>query len=158
MEILAYNPAFAPDFERLNRAWIERYFQLERPDLEVFARPESIITSGGMISFARVGRMVVGTGALIKHTGQLGEIAKMAVDDAFQSRGIGQALLETLIAGACERGFQRLEIETSSRLPSAIRLYRRVGFRDQEKRASHHGFGRADVFLELELQAEPVAH
>lgn len=151
MQIVPYDPSMAAHFIRLNRAWIERDFQLEAADLEVFADPGQILRDGGTILFARLDEEIVGTGALIDLGAGTGEIVKMAVEASRQGRGIGCALLEALIRHARERGFRRLEIETSSKLPPALRLYQRLGFREQPKRESSHGFGRADVFLELDL-------
>ena len=88
--VVSYRPDYRPDFERLNRAWIEQYFQLEDADRQVFDDPESaIIEPGGEIFFVVENEEVVGTCAIIPHEPGVYEIAKMAVSPAARGRGYG---------------------------------------------------------------------
>lgn len=48
VSILDYRPELAPDFERLNREWLEALFRVEDIDAQVFADPaRHIIEPGG---------------------------------------------------------------------------------------------------------------
>ena len=51
----------------------------------------------------------------------------MAVRSEYRGFGIGSSLLRRLIAGARERGFERLSLSVDARNP-ALRLYERLGF------------------------------
>jgi hypothetical protein len=58
---------------------------------------------------------------------------------------------EAVIAFARSSDAELLMLLTSSRLPEAIRLYRRLGFQDRPLPADC-GYARADVYMELALQ------
>ncbi|MCU0634905.1 MAG: bifunctional helix-turn-helix transcriptional regulator/GNAT family N-acetyltransferase, partial [Gemmatimonadaceae bacterium] len=90
VQIVDYTPAFQADFRRLNVAWIERYFVLEPADLEALDHPdEKILARGGQILLAQVDGRIVGTCALLPMDAGTVELAKMAVDESMQGRGIG---------------------------------------------------------------------
>lgn len=155
VEIVTYSPELAPEFDRINRAWIETLFRIEPADEAVLRAPDQILAGGGTILFARVGARVVGTVALVRLGPDEFEIAKMGVDPDQRGQGIGDALMAAIIDEARRRGARRLKIETNSRLAAALRLYRRYGFVDQPVAGSAHGFARADVFLERSLEPPP---
>ena len=153
VEVVTYRDELRPHFERLNRAWIERYFRLEAPDLEVFRDPRAtIVAPGGEIFFLVDEAGVQGTCAVLPHGPGTFELAKMAVDEAARGRGYGDILMEAAIAFARRAGAERLMLLTNSRLEPAIRLYRKHGFVDVPVEASN-GYDRADVQLELTLGA-----
>ena len=149
MEVVAFRPQFATDFRRLNIAWIERLFKVEAPDLKVLDDPErAIVTPGGMIFFAREDDTVVGTVAMIRGDDGRCELAKMAVAETHQRRGIGELLGGAGTAWARERGFRCVFLETNSRLGNAIRLYERLGFRHAPW-PHPSDYVRGDVYMEL---------
>jgi GNAT superfamily N-acetyltransferase len=97
-EVVAYHPRFREAFGRLNRDWIEAYFTLEPADLETFQDPESrIIAPGGQIFFVLDGGDALGTCAVLRHSADLHEIAKMAVAPAARGRGYGDLLMDASI-------------------------------------------------------------
>lgn len=55
-----------------------------------------------------------------------GYLGNMFVAESFRKRGVGSALLETVIRTAVERGYARLVLSPS---PRAIPFYQRAGFR-----------------------------
>lgn len=150
-EILDYTPALRADWERLNRAWIERYFTVEELDREVLEDPERhVLDGGGCILFARVGGQIVATCGLRRLAGQTFELTKMAVADEFQGRGIGTALARAVIARARQMGARKLVLETNSRLAPALHVYRKLGFTPAPA-GPEAMYARADTHLELEL-------
>ena len=90
IEVIPFRPQYAADFRRLHFEWIERMFKVEAPDLKVLDDPErAIVLPGGMIFFAVEGDAVVGTVAMIRGNDGRCELAKMAVAETHQRRGIG---------------------------------------------------------------------
>src|SRR2546421_731578 len=78
--VVSYREELRAAFEQLNRDWIETYFVLEEPDLEVFSDPRAkILEPGGEIFFVLEGGQVQGTCAVLRHSADECEIAKMAV-------------------------------------------------------------------------------
>src|SRR5215467_7208398 len=89
-EVVRYQPEFAEHFERLNRDWIEKYFEIEEADRVVFRDPyKAIVEPGGQIFFAVSAGKVLGTCAVIRISDRVYELAKMAVREDTRGRGIG---------------------------------------------------------------------
>jgi len=142
-------------FRRLNEEWLTRYFHVEARDAQLFDDPVGqFITPGGdilMLDDADDGQSV-GCCALINLGGGTYEIAKMAVAETHQRRGYGELLLRAMIDRARALGARRLLIETSTKLPAAIALYRKLGFTDIPATAAPPSdFARVDVFMERML-------
>jgi len=57
------------------------------------------------------------------------ELRKMYLAKSARRAGLGKMMLDRMYCRACELGFRRIELETSSRLLEAIALYTRFGFR-----------------------------
>ena len=153
LQIATFDPAYAVDFKRLNLVWLERYFQVEPLDSAVLSDPEkTIIKPGGMVFFALLDGVVVGTCALIRHTERLFELSKSAVADRHQRKGIGTQLLSCAIAWARSQSIQKLFVETNTVLESAVRLYQRLGFRITIYESSDAHYDRTNLKLELDLQ------
>lgn len=142
-------------FRRLNEEWLTRYFSVEQRDAQLFDDPVGqFITPGGdllMLDDAHDGQ-TVGCCALMNLGGGMYEIAKMAVAESHQRRGYGELLLRAMIDRAHALGARRLLIETSTKLPAAIALYRKLGFTDIPATAAPPSdFARVDVFMERML-------
>jgi ribosomal protein S18 acetylase RimI-like enzyme len=130
-EILEYEPRHQPSFERLNRAWIEKFFWMEPVDEQVLQNPEEfIIKPGGTILVAVWQEEIVGTVALKFHSPGVFEFTKMAVDQQFQGKGVGQALTEAAIVKSKQMGASRIILYSNTKLISAISLYRKNGFKE----------------------------
>jgi GNAT superfamily N-acetyltransferase len=160
--IVPFRPEYAGSFEALNRAWIERYFALEENDRALFGDPyAAIIAPGGQIYCAIAADdgddgQVVGACAVLRHSDQVYELAKMAVDPRWQGRGIGGLLVEAAITFARSAGASTLMLVSNSRLEPALRLYARHGFHPVPLR-DDHGYARADVQMEINLSARASA-
>jgi ribosomal protein S18 acetylase RimI-like enzyme len=55
-------------------------------------------------------------------------ISGLAVDPAFQRRGVGRSLMEAAVREARARGARRLTLRVLAHNESAVRLYESVGF------------------------------
>ena len=152
VRLVTWRPELRADFERLNRAWIERWFVLEEEDRKVFADPAGhIVEPGGQIFFLLDDAGVRGTCAVIRHDGDTLELAKMAVEPSAQGRGYGDRLIEAVIGFARAAGAARLMLVSNTRLGPALNLYRKHGFRDVPLDPAN-GYSRADIQLELRLE------
>lgn len=140
-------------FRELNEEWITRYFALEGADKEKLGDPRgTILDRGGRILLAFDGDLGVGCCALVAMGPGEFEVAKMAVTETHQGKGIGHRLMTATIQKAREIGAQRLYIETNHTLTPATRLYRRHGFQEMAlERVKPSPYARADVFMELML-------
>jgi ribosomal protein S18 acetylase RimI-like enzyme len=148
-QILEYLPHHQPSFERLNRAWIEKYFWMEQVDVQVLQNPEEfIIKAGGAILVAAWREEVVGTVALKFHAPGVFEFTKMAVDQQFQGKGLGQALTKAAIQKAKQMGASKIILYSNTKLASAISLYRKNGFKEIPVDGPYK---RSDIKMELLL-------
>lgn len=151
LEIIEYEPRYKEDFARLNYEWLEKYFAVEPADRVVLEDPDGhIVSKGGSILFARLGREIVGTCALIRVDSTTFELAKMGVTEACQGNNIGRRLLVAAIGRARELGATKLILETNSRLTPARHLYDAVGFMETPEILTAT-YERADVAMTLDL-------
>lgn len=150
IEIIAYKAEHAFHFERLNKAWIEKYFVLEDLDKWVLENPhEAILQKGGAILMAAYDGVIAGTVALIKVGDEEYEFAKMAVDEAYQRRGIAEALSHAAFAKARELGARKVSLYSQTSLAPAIQLYRKLGF--VEVPMDSQLYKRANIKMEMVL-------
>lgn len=132
--ICEYSPALKKYFKSLNYEWLEEYFEVEKTDQKILSDPKGkIVRSGGAIFFACIDANVVGTVALIKHRDGTLELAKMAVTNKYQGRGIGGKLMQAVIDRARKFGAAELYLQTNIKLKAANHLYRKYGFRKTNK-------------------------
>jgi len=150
IQIVDYQPQWAADFKRLNIAWISRYFVVEPHDLEQLDNPqEYILNKGGHIFFAREENKIVGTVALIKVDASTMELAKMAVDETSQGKGVGRQLCEAAIEKARQLGTRHLFLESNRKLTPALALYAKVGFREVPLQPTP--YSRADIRMAMDF-------
>lgn len=140
-------------FRTLNEEWITRHFTLETKDRETLGDPEStILAKGGRVYLAELDGRTVGCVALIPIGGGVYELSKMVVAPEMRGQGIGRQLLERAINEARRLGAASLFLGSSSKLPTAVRLYEAVGFRHvPPEQLPHLAYARADVFMEMTL-------
>ena len=129
IRVREFQPGDRAAFRRLNEEWIKRYFSIEEKDRDLFDDPEGqIIAKGGMILILEVDGEPVGCCALLDKDADTFEVAKMAVTEAHQRKGLGRILLQSCIDRARFLGKNRLFLETNSKLEAAVNLYRKLGF------------------------------
>lgn len=150
VNIIPYKAEHAYHFARLNKAWIEKYFVLEELDKHVLEHPhEAILAKGGAILMATYNCVVAGTVALIKVSDEEYEFAKMAVDEAFQRKGIAEALSYAAFEKAKSLGAKKVSLYSQTALAPAINLYRKLGF--VEVPMDNHLYKRANIKMEIDL-------
>lgn len=152
LRIVPYTPEYREAFFTLNQAWIQRFFTMEPRDYEVLGNPrEMILDPGGHILVALEGGQPVGVCALLASDRPEYdyELAKMGVDPAFQGRGIGRALALAILEVARKSGGRKVFLESSTRLPAALSLYRKLGFR--EIAGGPSPYKRSDIRMGLTL-------
>jgi GNAT superfamily N-acetyltransferase len=154
VEILPFRDEFAPDFDRLNRDWLTRYFSVEPLDEVYLSNPRAaVLDKGGEIFFARLEGQVVGTCAAVPEGGGVFELAKLAVDPAIQGRGIGRRLVEEVLAYVRASGGHRVLLWSASKLAPAVRLYESMGFVHAVfPGAPPYDDPQVDVYMELRLE------
>jgi ribosomal protein S18 acetylase RimI-like enzyme len=145
-----------PYFEKFNRNWIEKYFEMEAIDEFVLTNPEAaIIKPGGAILMALYNGTVAGTVALRKINAVTYEFTKMAVDERFRRNGIAEALSRASFEKAKQLGAVEVILYTNSILKPAIALYEKLGFMHQPVGIGE--YKRSDVKMSIAItRAETV--
>ena len=153
VEIVEYQPQYKKAFYELNRKWIELYWELEPHDIEVLENPEKhILEKGGHIFVALYNGFPVGVCALCPMPAESPydyELAKLAVNNSIQRKGIGRRLCDAVIEKARDLGGEKLFLESNTRLKPAIALYRKLGFKELPE--YHPAYARGDIQMELSL-------
>ncbi len=153
LEIVNYEPAHQPWFEKLNRDWIEKYFWMELIDEQVLQHPEShILNHGGTVLMALFQNQVAGTVALKYVEAGVFEFTKMAVAEQYQGKKIGETLALVAIQTAKEKGAKKIILYSNTKLHKAIALYRKLGFVEV---ALDGPYQRSDIKMELNMDREP---
>lgn len=89
VEIIDCEPQYQPDSFEQNKLWIEKYFLLEEADIRVLSNPdEHILSHGGSILLAELHGKIVGT--CKKTSDKVYELTKMALDENYRGRKIGE--------------------------------------------------------------------
>ena len=146
-EIIDYSEKYKDDFKRLNLEWIQKSFVVEPSDEYVLSNPtEAIINKEGFIYFAKCDDKIAGTFALIKVDEKTYEIAKMAVNEKFQNRGIGRMLMNAAIQKANDMRLHKLVLYSNTNLATAVNMYFKYRFSVIPKNDFHNN--RANIKME----------
>ena len=150
IEIIEYKDEHQPLFKQLNLQWLDKYNLTETHDLMILDDPRGmILDKGGFIWLATNNSQIVGSAALIKEHHHVYELAKMAVTEDFQGKGISKLLIETCLDKAKAIGAKKVTLFSNHQLRKALKLYEKYGFRHTEVKNSP--FDSADVRMELIL-------
>jgi putative acetyltransferase len=90
--------------------------------------PQDIADPNLTFLVASIDGQGVGCGALRPLEPGVGEVKRMFVLPEFRGRGIARQMLLAIESSARERGYSTLRLETGTRQPKAIRLYRSGGY------------------------------
>jgi N-acetylglutamate synthase-like GNAT family acetyltransferase len=148
IQLRSFKTGDAEAFRLLNEAWITKFFGLEESDNAILGDPEGyVLAKGGHIFFAVADGNPIGCCALVPISEGVYEVAKMAVAESWQGRGIGRRVLAYTIEQGRAIGAKSLYLETNSKLANAIHLYESLGFQHLPPKQSP--YVRANVFMEL---------
>jgi GNAT superfamily N-acetyltransferase len=136
-------------FKQINYEWINKYFKVEKGDLDSLENPEKYFLLTGGAVLARRGDEYLGTSALKPMGNDAYELCKMGVSESARGLGIGGLIGEAAIMKARELGAKRVYLETNSSLTPALTLYAKLGFTRIENFTSP--YIRADVAMEIYL-------
>lgn len=151
IELVPYRPELRPEFERLNRLWLEGHALLEAVDLEYLQAPERhILATGGQVFFAMQGSAVLGTCAAIPISSNTFELAKLAVEPAARGQGLGRRLCEEVLKYARRAGATEIVLTSHTSLVEAIGLYESLGFQHAPLPADVR-YVTANIFMRLTM-------
>ena len=130
IDIISYQPEYAPSFYELNIEWLKTFFYVEPYDEEVLSNPKKyIIDKGGHIFFAKLDNQIIGTVALMPtKVNSIVELTKMAVSPSHRGLNIGQQLMQHCISYAKEKGIKSIILYSNRKLENAIYIYRKYDF------------------------------
>lgn len=151
LKIIPFESKHATIFKELNIAWLEKYFYVEPKDKLLLEDCENAILGiGGFIFMAEYDDIIVGCFSLIPYKEDNYELGKMAVNPNYQGLKIGQQLLDYAIDFAKKNHWKVITLYSSTKLPTALHLYRKFGFKDLELEKDLP-YARSDVKMELSL-------
>ncbi len=107
---------------------------------------EELDRSNRVYVVARVGPTVVGYAGLLMIADD-GHVATVAVDPAWQGRGIASRLLAELVRGALDLGANQLTLEVRVSNVVAQRVYRRFGFAPAGARKAYYSDNGEDALV-----------
>jgi GNAT superfamily N-acetyltransferase len=113
--------------------------------------PGPYIAPRGGLWLAVAGETAVGCVALRPMPEGVGEVKRMFVDPAWRGRGVGRALMETVVEAARLRGYRRLRLGTLQEMTVAQAMYRSLGFAEIERYRQDEMIDTC--FFELDLTA-----
>ncbi len=153
VRIVPFKPKYANSFRDLNIAWLKKYFHVEAKDALLLENcQESIIDIGGFIFLAEHKDEIVGCFSFIPFDEKVFELGKMAVDPSYQSLKIGQKLLSFAIEFAKENHWESIVLYSSTKLDTALYIYRKYGFVEVELE-KEIPYKRSDIKMELVLDS-----
>lgn len=120
----------------------------ENTDADLKDIEANYLVRGGVFDVIEDDQAIVGTIGLYPVDGEVCELRKMYLVREARGRGLGKYLLERAVVQARGLEFKQLVLETSNKLPAAIRLYVNFGFHQIELL---HASPRADQSYALDL-------
>ena len=149
--IIPFTDALAANFAVLNKAWLTKYFEIEPLDDKMLGNPvKYYINEGGFIYFALLNGEITGTIALLKVSDTIFELSKIAVDEKFQGRKIGNKLIDYVLQDGRRLELERIILYSNTLLGPAIHLYEKFGFKEVIGFKSE--YKRANIKMELVLK------
>lgn len=151
IEIIPFTDNLAINFAELNKAWLKKYFEVEPKDEQMLGNPQKYyIEEGGFIYFAMYKGEIAGTIALLKVNETIFELSKMAVDEKFQGKNVGNKLIAHCLEEAKRLNLEKIILYSNTTLGPAIHLYEKFGFREIVGFKSD--YKRANIKMELALK------
>ena len=153
VEIICYHRRHKGYFLELNSEWLREFFSLEESDRKILSDPaRKIIRKGGLVIFARLDRLIIGTAAVIKHNDDVYELTKMAVTKKARGMQAGKKLAVSAIDRIRRLGGREIVLQTSPKLEIASALYRKLGFEEiLGKPEWATDYRRKSIYMKLDL-------
>jgi putative acetyltransferase len=151
-EIAQYQRADQEDVVQFLRAMLGELgfdFNLDEKDEDLRHIPDVYHSNGGIFLLARHQAHVVGTIALRQLDHSTCELKRFYVHKDHRRRGLGTALLDTVITHAKAGSWKNLRLDTTSKSPAAISLFRKHGFVEIVR---YNDDPFAEIFMELSLR------
>lgn len=104
----------------------------------------SYLQQGALFLVVELAGELVGTGAMISETENIGRIVRVSVAKSHRRMGIGRLITENLIQAAGQYRFRQIVVETNDDWHDAIRLYQSCGFAEID-----HRDGEIHMMLQL---------
>lgn len=134
LEIRRYDPEDAKRVweihERALRASPVEFVEDAAADDDLDRISEEYLDTGGEFLVGLIDEEIVAVGGFKRHNENTAELRRMRVHPDHQRQGYGGRLLDELEARLRERGFDRVSLETNSRLLAAQRLYETHGLEE----------------------------
>ena len=155
--IVEYNASHQPYFEKFNRDWIEKYFEMEPLDEFVLTNPEeAILKPGGAILMAEYDGEIAGAVALRKIEDKTYEFTKMAVDERFRRRGIAERLCYASFDKAKELGAETVILYSNTKNAAAILMYEKIGFRHLKVEPGIYKRANVKMMIDIDEVMQPA--
>lgn len=107
---------------------IDLSFQSFAAELETL--PGDYASPRGRLLLARDNDAVAGCVAMRPLTDETSEMKRLYVRSRFRAEGVGQQLVERVIAEARSIGYRRMYLDTLPTMTDAQRLYEKLGFKE----------------------------
>ncbi len=122
----------ALDLTRDYIKWLDMDLSFQNIDKELELFPSMYGSPNGIFLLAWEGENLAG-GVGFRETGPgLCEMKRLFVYDGFRQKGVGIRLSRELIREARQRSYERMQLDTLSRMTDAIGLYTKLGFKEIE--------------------------
>jgi ribosomal protein S18 acetylase RimI-like enzyme len=150
ISIEPFNNKLAIYFTKLNKAWVKKYFEMEPLDEIMLSDPKNyFIDKGGFIFFAMYNNEVAGTFAMLKVSDTVFELSKMAVDENYLGKNIGNAMMQFCLEEAKRLQLEKVILYSNTILGPAIHLYKKYGFVEIKDFKSE--YKRSNIKMELKI-------
>lgn len=152
LKIIQFESKHANSFRDLNLNWLEKFFFVEEKDKDLLNNSQKfILDKGGFIFMATLNHEVIGCYSLIPYSDSIYELGKMAVREHCQGQKFGQQILQHAISFAKANNWDALVLYSSTKLPTALHIYKKHGFNDIPLE-NNLPYARSDIKMKLNLK------
>lgn len=155
IQILDYKPSLQHHFTKLVRPLLSGVVngRLEDEDEFTVSKPgEAYLLQGGFVFFAMHEDRCLGTVALKRLDEDRFEFAKLFISPDARQMGLATLLIEKCISRCRENGIKELWLQTTLGMPSAHKLYYKMGFKDHGAPATMDVLARTEKIMVRTLE------